>query len=429
MVIAPFRELTGSKLKLHFHPGQSRTWDSEKRFVFMLAGTQGGKTVFGPHWLHREIVNRGEGDYLAITATYPLLKLKMLPEFLYVFDTLFHLGTFNVSDKVFQFHKNKTRVIFGSAQNPESIESATAKAAWLDEVGQKQFKRDSWDAIIRRLSLAQGRILGTTTLYGYGWLKNEVYDRWTAGDPEFDVIQFASTMNPAFPEAEYHRAMRTLPSWKVSLFYKGEYAKPAGMIYDAFNEDLCKIPRFALNPDWPRYVGADFGGVNTAAMWYALDLGTNFLYAYREYKKGQMTVVEHAKEWLRLSEGERVVDWRGGSNSEEQWRAEFRAAGIPMRAPTVTNVEVGIDRVYGLHKQNRLYVFDDLVGYLDEKGSYSRELDDNNEPTEKIADKEEYHRLDAERYILSEIVQGPPQPTERIIVFDAIREFGLNVDL
>jgi len=48
-------------------------------------------------------------------------------------------------------------------------------------------------------------------------------------------------------------------------------------------------------------------------------------------------------------------------------------------------------------------VFDTLVGYLDQKGTYSRELDANGQPTEKIKNKETYHYLDAERYIIGKI--------------------------
>ena len=66
-------------------------------------------------------------------------------------------------------------------------------------------------------------------------------------------------------------------------------------------------------------------------------------------------------------------------------------------------VEVGIDRTYELFKTNRLYVFDDLTGLIDELGSYSRELDENQEPTEVIEDKAKYHRLDALRYICSHL--------------------------
>lgn len=76
----------GDGIVLNLHPGQERAMNSEKRFVFMLSGTQGGKTSLGPWWLAREIETRGQGDYLAVTANYDLFKLKMLPEMLKVFE-------------------------------------------------------------------------------------------------------------------------------------------------------------------------------------------------------------------------------------------------------------------------------------------------------------------------------------------------------
>ena len=65
-------------ITFNFHPGQKRVWQSEKRFIAMLAGSQGGKTVFGSPWLHREIsrtAKSGEiNDYFAVTATFKLFK-------------------------------------------------------------------------------------------------------------------------------------------------------------------------------------------------------------------------------------------------------------------------------------------------------------------------------------------------------------------
>ena len=59
----------GGKLTLSFHEGQARAWKSQRRFIFVLAGTQGGKTSWGPWWLWREIqrtARKGElNDYLA----------------------------------------------------------------------------------------------------------------------------------------------------------------------------------------------------------------------------------------------------------------------------------------------------------------------------------------------------------------------------
>ncbi|MCB1899227.1 MAG: hypothetical protein KDH16_08060, partial [Rhodocyclaceae bacterium] len=45
------------------------------------------------------------------------------------------------------------------------------------------------------------------------------------------------------------------------------------------------------------------------------------------------------------------------------------------------------------------------LGLLDEIMSYARELDDMGEPTEKIADKNTFHLLDALRYIMSYLRQ------------------------
>ena len=49
-------------------------------------------------------------------------------------------------------------------------------------------------------------------------------------------------------------------------------------------------------------------------------------------------------------------------------------------------------------------VFRDLEHYLDEKRTFSRELDDMNKVTEKIASESRYHLMAAERYILSNFV-------------------------
>src|SRR5690606_16041801 len=51
----PYHITPDGGLSLDFHPGQWDAWDSAKRFIFVIAGTQGGKTSFGPHWLYREI--------------------------------------------------------------------------------------------------------------------------------------------------------------------------------------------------------------------------------------------------------------------------------------------------------------------------------------------------------------------------------------
>src|SRR4051812_38291451 len=61
---------------VNLHPGQMRAHKSAARFVIVTAGTQGGKTWYGPHWLLREIHHQGPGDYLIVTPTFALLERK-----------------------------------------------------------------------------------------------------------------------------------------------------------------------------------------------------------------------------------------------------------------------------------------------------------------------------------------------------------------
>ncbi len=410
----PYHLTADGGLSLDFHPGQWKAWDSDKRFIVVLAGTQGGKTSWGPHWLYREIQRRGPGDYLVVTPTYPLLNLKALPEFLRIFQTLLKLGSHGKADKVFTFdaigerrtwgseQDVETRVIFGHAQDPEGLESATAKAAWLDEAGQNKFKLASFEAIMRRLSLAQGRILITTTPYNLGWLKQQFWDKQNERD-DIEVIRFDSTENPAFPQEEMERARRDLPRWKFDMFYRAIFTRPAGMIYDCFDESKHKVRPFPIPDDWPRYVGQDYGGVNTAAVFVATEPDSNRLYVYREYHEGGRTAKEHK---IAMLSGEPVRPYAvGGAKSEQQWRDEFAAAGWPVKEPPISDVEVGIDRVYGAIKNDELFIFDDCAGLLDDLLSYARELDEMGNPTEKIADKATFHKADALRYIISYLKQ------------------------
>lgn len=422
-------EPTG-ELRLRLHAGQARAWCSDRRFIFMLAGTQGGKTSFGPYWLHREISRCGPGDYLAVTSTFPLLKLKMLPEFLRLFRDELRLGDWHASDRVFRFHADETRVIFGSASNPESLESATAKAAWLDEVGQDDFRLSAWEAILRRLSLNHGRVLAGTTIYNIGWLKQVIYDRWCHGDEEIEVIQFASTANPAFPADEFNRARDRLPAWKFNMFYRGLFERPAGQVYSDFVDEYRalgghKVRPFHIPPEWPRYGGIDFGAVNTARLLVARDPAANVYYLYDEVLSGDKTTAQHAAAARDATAGVNIVSWHGGAPSETQQRLDWQAAGVDVRPPPVSDVEAGIDRVTELLRTNRLYIFDTCTGTLDEFGTYARELDDLGNPTERIKDKASFHRLDALRYV----VQGafvPAPAAAQAEPFDLRRVYGAD---
>lgn len=398
----------GEKLTITLHPGQTAAHDSKKRFVFIIAGTQSGKTSYLPIWLDREIRERGSGDYLAVTSTYDLLKLKFLPELKNYFCNIFGWDYSAGEKTIYQEYKPRmfTRIICRSADSEGGLESASAKGALFDECGQDSVRVGAWEALQRRLSLSQGRVLAGTTPYNLGWLKTEIFDKWRAGNPDIQVSQFKSTMNPAFPVDEYERARKTLPAWKFEMFYNGNFSRPAGMIYEDFTEGHI-IPAFDIPAAWGRFLGVDFGAVNTSKIWVAQDPESRIYYLYRESLSGNLTTAEHVGSVKKHNEYN-LLAW-GGAKSERQQRMDWKAAGLDVKEPPINDVEGGINRVIALLKEKRLYVFDTCKGTIDEFGTYSRELDTNGQPTEKIKDKNTYHRLDALRYVASGMSIAPKQ--------------------
>ncbi len=408
----------GPKASLQMHRGQQRAWKSNRRFIAVLAGTQSGKTSFGPIWLWREIKGCGPGDYLAVTATYDLFKLAMLPALMDWFVYKLGIGIYKPSDRTLEIPSLGARIILRSAESDGGLESATAKGAWLDEAGQDNYNIGTWEAVLRRLSIHTGRALLTTTIYNMGWLKSAIYDRWIAGDKDIDVIQFDSTQNPSFPKEEFERARDSLPLWKFNMFYRGMFERPAGLIYDCFVNDYAPsghlVKPFAIPDEWPRYGGLDFGGVNTAAVMVAHDEPARTYYLFSEYHAGQRTAEQHTRAILQKSvnsKGEPVRPiFIGGSRSEGQWRLEFARSGLPIAAPPIVSVDLGITRGYGLMEgktdAGRLLIFDTCTGLIDELQSYSHKLDENGEPTEEIQDKATYHRLDAYRYLATRLALG-----------------------
>ncbi len=413
---------TGKEIKrkprLYLHPGQTRAWDSQRRLIFMLAGTQGGKTSLLPWWLNREIQRCGAGDYIAVTSSYDLFKLKFLPEMRTVFEHILGIGRYWAGERIIEIKNFKTgqfdakraddpmwaRIILRSAATKGGLESATAKAAILDEVGQDEFTLDDWQAVLRRLSLHQGRVFAGTTIYNLGWLKTEIYDAWADGDSDIDIIQFASTANPLFPQAEFDRAKRTMQDWRFQMFYLGQFARPIGLIYGAFTDEMLVDP-FSIPADWERVVGIDFGGANTATLSLAADPKSGIWYAYRESLEGGKTTQEHVDGIHEYPLGD-DTQFVGGATGESQERRDWGAAGLSVIEPPVSGVETGIDRAMTLIKQDEFRVFRTLSGLRDELGGYRRKTDSSGNVTDEIVDKRKYHRLDALRYAATLITEG-----------------------
>lgn len=374
-----------------------------------ICGTGAGKTMTGYWWLHSRMEGYPGFTWGLAEPTYNMLAKVILtssdpgrPSLVDYFKGIGHHPEYHAVDHI--LHTDFGQVFLGSADNPDSMQGAAVKGYWLDEAGQMRLL--ALETARQRCAMLNGQLFLSTTPYNLGWLLTEVVQK--ADGKTVVVERWRSIDRPGFPIASYEREKQLLPPWRFAMLYDALFERPAGLIYNAFNEKTCLINRFPLPKEWPRFVGHDFGGANPAAMFYAQDPATGYFYAYQEYLPGAgRSTAEHVEQFKKMATGEdgkplNVLKRVGGSHQEEEIRQGYSAHGWHIQEPKLNRIEAQIDKVIGLHQLNKLFVFNDLRNYLDEKRSFSRELDANYNPTEKIADEAKFHLMACERYLLSD---------------------------
>lgn len=442
-----------------FHMAQNIAHDSTARIVAMIAGSQSGKTSYLPWWLAQEIERtaspEGNNDYIVCTSSYDLFKLKLLPAVLQVFEEILGNGRFWAGDKIIELCNPETglfeakkstdkmwgRIILRSANALGGLESATARAACLDEAGQDEFTLKAYQAIERRLRLFRGRQLFTTTLYNLGWVKSQIIDialkggkQYThkIGDAELihttndgigiELIQYDSILNPEFSIEEFLHAQSTMAKDEFKMFYKGQVAKLRAMIYDCLDTNIHVIPHFDIPREWPKgLLGIDPVGMMTAVVWLAFDPEREQLHVYREYEEPfGKTTQGHVNEILKASLVDReILKVIGGGPGERQARVDWTGAGLPVQECPITEVWSQIRRVYALIKENGLLIHDTCPRLIADMGTMKRKEDRHGNLTDQIEDKDTWHLPDALRYIIGWLSSAGSEFEE--IVYNRIR--------
>ena len=398
-------------------PQQSRlVADNHARTLAAIAGTGGGKTSIGYWWLLKRMEDQPGYGWGLCEPTYPMLSKIILnspdPERPDILTWLKWVGIYRdykAVDRIILTTLGK--IYLGSADNPDSMQGPALKGYWLDEGGMMSLT--AYQTALQRVSFYDGQVLITTTPYNRGWLKTDVADK--ADGDRIHVEKWRSIDNPKFPRHVYDEMQATMQRHRFSMMYDAEFERPVGMIYASFNSDKCVIEPFKIPESWPRYIGMDYGPVNTAVIWYAKNpikykgwpAGTMF--GYREYLDGNKSIDQHVRDLKKLSEDELIQrKVASGLPSERQWRREFSLKGWNLQECRITDVEVGIDKVWAMHQQNKLVYFNTLRYTLSQKEEYRRKLDDSQQPTEIIDNKAQFHFMDAERYIQASLSGGRP---------------------
>lgn len=392
-------------VEINLLPGQAALlMDFESSVLAAIAGTGGGKTMFLYWWLHSRMEAYPGNTWLLAEPTYNMLSKIILessdpdrPTLEQYFKMVGHHPDYHAVDKI--LYTDHGKVYLASTDRPESMQGAAVKGAGLDEAGQMALL--AFETATQRCSMLSGQVALATTPYNLGWLLTNIKN--APPGRGIHVETWRSIDRPGFPRESYERAKQILPPWRFRMLYDAEFERPAGVIYHMFDEYTCVIDRFPIPQSWFVYVGHDFGPDNPAALFYAQDPATGQFYLFDEYVPGAgVPIHKRVEAFKKITEGYHVLKRVGGSHTEMENRQAYTAHGWPISEPKLNRVEPQIEKVIGMHQLNKIMVFRDMEHYLDEKRTFSRELDSENQPIAKIQDEAKFHRMACERYLISD---------------------------
>lgn len=287
---------------------------------------------------------------------------------------------------------NGSQILFGGLDDPLKLGSLELGWAGIDEA--IETNEDDWRMLEGRLRLANvpHQIFAATNpgppthyLYRMFWREEKG-----------DVYQASSFDNPALPE-DYRQRLAEFEGVYKDRYVLGLWKGLEGLVYSAFDDKICLIPRFDVDKSWPVYSGHDFGRVNAAALFYAGSPGTGDFFAFAEYWPGsEMSIYDHVQAFKAITDGRNVLKRVGGNHQETGERQAYTSEGWPISEPKHSlDKSLQIKMVQGMHRLNKVYIFNDLSNYVREKFSFVFK-------GETIDQEAKFHLMACERSILSD---------------------------
>ena len=436
------------------HWGQKPIWYDQKTLnQILLAGSQGGKSHIGPHWLWREIerkINEGpKGTEYLFGIVGPTLQMMRQATVGIARMVRFICAKFGCSEETILNKQDlkinlkplgyNVEIYAGSAERRHRLQGARLEAAWIDEAGQV---RDPaiYHITIQRLH-GEGRLLITTTPYmaGAAWLTEVIKQAEEGDDPDTMVVRFPSIVNPYFSLEEETVLKRKLPPWYFNMMYNAEFEKPQGQVYPVCTYiDPVDIPA-----SWPRFIGIDptHGGKDKfAAVWLAYDpYEPEIWYVYREfYLSCAPSIADPNARWRSPHE---MLDSIYAMSMVNKWDEEEKAflpteerENIgrifvdPSKPETLHDVQnrffesmvfkadpkmAGLVDVGSMLKTGNLLVFNTLIHWAHEQTSYVYPYDEFGETIGEVPLDRNNHLMDATRYAIrqSEEARGLAEPS------------------
>jgi phage terminase large subunit-like protein len=297
-----------------------------------------------------------------------------------------------LNDSDFQiFFKNGSVITGKSADSGrEKFQGASVDLVHIDE----ECEADVFDECYQRTSDCAGKLLITLTPLTdiasgvrTPWVHDLYKDAERGLKKDVKFVRLSVLDNPYVPADEKDKLKVKWaghPEEKARLY--GDFVQRSGLVYPMWSPAIHMVKRRKLPDVWRKVVSIDPAATGTtAAVWGAIEPGTNNLYLTDEYYESGKVPSDHAKGML-VRNGARTVDiwlidpvWGNQREpSDHKTGAQlYRDSGIPARLAEVdsdfgvlASLEYMNATLEPTSRHPKVYVFDDLYNFRKEIEGY-----------------------------------------------------------
>jgi len=297
-----------------------------------------------------------------------------------------------VVDGDFQVYFENGSIITGKSADAgrEKFQGASVDLVHIDE----ECEAGVFDECYQRTADCAGKIMLTLTPLidiSSGVKEPWVFDLFEdmkQGRKDVVFVKLNVLDNPYVPSEEKKKLQdKWAGHYEEKARLYGDFIQRSGLVYNLWDTSKHCVKRFKIPRDWRRIVSIDPAATGTtAAIWAAVEPGTNNLYLYQEYYESNKIVSDHAKNILVRSGNDPIDIWLldpkwGAQRNQETHKTGlqlYRESGIPVRMAEINYADYGLNagREYigaTLDKSARhpkVFVFDDLANFKWEISHY-----------------------------------------------------------
>lgn len=266
-----------------------------------------------------------------------------------------------VVDGDFQIYFSNGSIITGKSADAgrEKFQGASVDLVHIDE----ECAVEVFDECYQRTADCAGKLLLTLTpLVDIAsgvrtpWVF-DLYEEVKQGRKDVVFVKLSVLDNPYVPAEEKTKLQdKWSGHFEESARLYGNFIQRSGLVYNLWKPAVHCVEAFKIPREWRRIVSIDPAATGTtAALWGAIEPGTNDCYFYREYYLDNKVVSEHAKNILTMNGSDQIdiwlIDAKWGSQRNNETHKTgmqlYRENGIPCRlAPIEEDYGLNVSREY-----------------------------------------------------------------------------------